>query len=529
MVTTAPHRFVTSLQERLEDLEAEFHRAYWDSQIEATAETERRRTDLELELRRLKGDPDALQFVTAALDEVLHEPVLRRQLEVLRLSLTGNQMDEEQRLEMVTLSSAVEGDFAAYRPEVDGRRLTENDVETILKESSDEDERRRAWEASKEIGGVVAGRVRELARLRNQVARDLGFADYYRMSLSLQELPEVWLFEVLDELEELSAAPFAAWKGRLDDELAQRFGTDELMPWHYADPFFQALPPAGRVNLDPLFTGTRSAEELSIDTFAAWGIDIRGVIRGSDLYPRERKCQHAFCLDVDRSGRDVRILANVVPGERWVEVMLHESGHAAYDVCIDPKLPYLLHRPAHIFVTEAAAILSGRLVRDPEWLHRIAGVERATVDETAPRLEQATAAQMLLFARWGLVMAHFERELYSDPEADLDARWWDLVERFQLLRRPPGRAAPDWAAKIHVAVAPVYYQNYLLGEMLASQLKATCVERFGGLVGVREAGDFLVERVFAPGALARWDEIVESATGASLNARAFAADATASG
>jgi peptidyl-dipeptidase A len=426
---------------------------------------------------------------------------------------------------MVTLSTAVESDFAAYRPEVDGRRLSENEVDAILKESTDEDERRRAWTASKEIGGVVAGRIRELARLRNQVARDLGFADYYRMSLSLQELPEVWLFDLLAELDELSAEPFAAWKQRLDGELRTRFGVDELMPWHYADPFFQSLPAAGRVSLDEVLAG-KSADALAIETFAAWGIDIGKVMEASDLYPRERKCQHAFCLDVDRSGRDVRILANVVPGERWVEVMLHESGHAAYDVCIDPNLPYLLHRPAHIFVTEAAAILSGRLVRDPEWLVRIAGVERGAVEELAPRLREATAAQMLLFARWGLVMAHFERELYSDPEADLDTLWWDLVERFQLVQRPPGRTAPDWAAKIHVAVAPVYYQNYLLGEMLASQLRATCEERFGGLVGVRDAGAFLVGELFHPGALLRWDELVEKATGSSLSARAFAADAS---
>ncbi|HEX2294040.1 MAG TPA: M2 family metallopeptidase [Actinomycetota bacterium] len=526
MAVTAPHRFVTTLQERLSELESEFHRAYWDSQVEANAVNERRRADLELELRRLKGDPEALEVVTHALGEDVHERVLRRQLEVLRLSLTGNQMDEEQRLEMVTLSTAVESDFAAYRPEVDGRRLTENEVDAILKESSDEAERRRAWEASKEIGGVVAGRVRELARLRNQVARDLGFADYYRMSLSLQELPEVWLFDLLDELDELSAAPFEAWKHRLDDELRARFGVDELLPWHYADPFFQSLPPAGRVGLDGVLSG-KSAGALATETFAAWGIDITKVIDASDLYPRERKCQHAFCLDVDRSGRDVRILANVVPGERWVEVMLHESGHAAYDVCIDDKLPYLLHRPAHIFVTEAAAILSGRLVRDPAWLTTVAGVDRAEVEALAPRLRDASAAQMLLFARWGLVMTHFERELYSDPEADLDARWWDLVERFQLLRRPPGRSAPDWAAKIHVAVAPVYYQNYLLGEMLASQLRATCEDRFGGLVGVAEAGSFLVGEVFRPGALLRWDELVEKATGGPLSARAFAADATA--
>ena len=70
-------------------------------------------------------------------------------------------------------------------------------------------------------------------------------------------------------------------------------------------------------------------------------------------------------------------------------------------------------------------------------------------------------------------MTNFERGLYADPDADLDTLWWDLVERYQLVHRPDGRHAPDWAAKIHLAAAPVYYQNYLYGELFASQLDAT--------------------------------------------------------
>ena len=48
--------------------------------------------------------------------------------------------------------------------------------------------------------------------------------------------------------------------------------------------------------------------------------------------------------------------------------------------------------------------------------------------------------------------------------------------------RPPGRAAPDWASKIHLAVAPVYYQSYLLGELLASQLDRAVRDHAGGFV-----------------------------------------------
>ena len=523
MGTDSAHGLVAALEERLSELESRFHEAYWDAHVEATPERDRRRAELELELRRVKGDPDALAGIEAALQEGVLDPLLRRQLEVLRLSFRGNQMDEERRVRLVQLMSSVESDFANYRPEIEGRAVSDNDIEHILRSSNDERLRRRAWEASKEIGGVVAGRVLELARLRNQAARDLGYADYYRMGLELQEISEQWLFEVMDELERLTEEPFQEWKGELDGRLARRFATDEVRPWHYADPFFQTPPPDGAVSLDGLLNEA-SAPALALETFAPWGVDLSEVLAASDLYPKGRKCQHAFCLHVDRMKGDVRILANVVPGERWIEIMLHESGHAAYDLCIETRLPYVLRRPAHTFVTEAVALLAGRLVRSPRWLVEVADVARAEVEEMQDRLARASAVQSLLFARWGLVVVHFERELYSDPEADLSERWWELVQRFQGVA-PPGRSHPDWAAKIHVAAAPVYYHNYLLGEVFASQLEALCERECGGLVGVSAAGELLRQRLFRPGALMRWDALIEETTGARLDVVPFAARA----
>jgi peptidyl-dipeptidase A len=519
----SPHNVVRTLEDRWRDLEVEYHGAYWDSQVDATPINEKKLIESELELRRAKGDPEALTAVQSALDEGVHDPVLERQLEILRLSLTGNQMDEARRAELVELSSSVESDFSSYRPEVDGRRLNDNDIEEILKHSDDEDERRRAWEGSKEIGAVVAERVREMARLRNAVAHDLGFPDYYNMSLELQELSEEWLFETFAEVERATDEPYRRWKDDLDARLGARFGTDELQPWHYSDPFFQQLPAEGRnAHVDELLGGA-DAIELARKTFSAWGFDLSGVIGASDLYPREKKNQHAFCLDVDRSGNDVRILANVVPGERWVSVLLHESGHAVYDMSIDGKLPYLLRRCAHLLTTEAMALMCGRLVRNPRWLIDVAGAESVEVESVVGSLGVATIAEKLLFTRWTLAVVHFERALYADPEADLDGRWWEVVERFQLVAPPPDRAAPDWAAKIHIAAAPVYYQNYLLGELFAAQLEATCERECGGVVGVPEAGALLAERLFAPGALMRWDVLIEEATSKPLTPADFAA------
>jgi peptidyl-dipeptidase A len=242
---------------------------------------------------------------------------------------------------------------------------------------------------------------------------------------------------------------------------------EALRPWHWEDPFGQEAPGVGTVELDGVFRD-HDAVQVAAEFFRGIGLPADDVLARSDLYEREGKDQHAFCIDVDREG-DVRILCNMRPNEKWMGVLLHELGHAVYDSYVPRDLPYIVRGPAHILTTEAVAMYMGRLTRDPAWLREVMGAGLGE-DEAADVRAQLRAA-MLVAARWMLVMAYFERELYRDPDrADLNALWWELVERLQMVRRPDGRDEPDWASKIHLSGAPVYYHNYLLGELMASQM-----------------------------------------------------------
>ena len=88
-----------------------------------------------------------------------------------------------------------------------------------------------------------------------------------------------------------------------------------------------------------------------------------------------------------------------------------------------------------------------------------------------------------------------------------------------MVNRPPRRHEPDWAAKIHVAVAPVYYHNYVLGHLIAAQLRHHLEERVacGPFFMSDGAGRYLQEAVFGPGARNRWEDTVLRATGERLN------------
>ncbi|MFA5883997.1 MAG: M2 family metallopeptidase [Acidimicrobiia bacterium] len=522
---------VQSVTDRLAPLDLALAEAWWESSTHASPEADARRAAADLARRQVLADPDAFAAVkTARADAAaVTDPLVARSLDLLHDGMLPHQLPVDLLRALVDLETAVDARYTEFRADLGGERVDDNTLLEVLRTSTDSADRRAAWEAGKQIGAEVADDVRALARLRNDGARALGYRDHFALALATCDLDEARLFATLDEVDRLTEAPFREWKGSLDERLARRFGItpDALAPWHLDDPFFQDPPVEGAVDLDPCFAGA-DLEALTRRTFAGIGLDIDRSLATSDLYARPGKSQHAFCIHLDRGG-DVRVLCNVEPNERWADTMLHEFGHAVYDLDLDAELPWLLREPAHACTTEGIAMMFGRLVRDPVWLRDVAGVDAATLAELAPRLDAASRASLLVFARWVLVVTHFERRLYADPDADLDTLWWDLVERFQLVRRPTGRSAPDWAAKIHLAVVPVYYQNYLYGELFASQLLATLRERAGGLVDRAEAGALLRDTVFRPGARLRWDHLVEQATGAPLGAGAFAADLAAGG
>jgi peptidyl-dipeptidase A len=514
------HPLVVAAEERLEPLTIARNSAWWDVNVEASEENAKRRAETELAYSDALADRELFAEVGRA-RAADGDPSSARGLELLHAWMLPHQLPDALRARIVELEASVEARFSLHRGVIAGREVDDNEIRRILRESDDSGERREAWEASKMVGVAVADDVRELARLRNEAALSLGHRDWLSLSLSIDELDEAKLIATLDECDRVTAEPFARWKSALDARLAERFGcaVSELRPWHYADPFFQERPRDGSVDLDPWFEG-KDVVALGRRTFEGLGLEVAGVLDRSDLYPRPNKNQHAFCVDIDRAG-DVRVLANVTDNQDWAAAMLHELGHGVYNLGFDDELPWLL-RDAHPVTTEAVALLFGALAGEREWLERVLQLDAAEAGELEGRLRAARAADLLVFTRWVLVMTSFERVLYGDPEADLDTAWWELVSRHQLLTPPDSRRAPDWAAKIHIAVAPVYYHTYLYGSIVAAQLRDALDEGAGGLVDRPEAGELLSAKLFASGQSVRWDRLVEQASAGPLTVESLA-------
>ncbi len=502
---------VAEAEARLAPLHHAAQLAWWDVQLAATDDNAERRAAAELAWSDALGDHELFARVERA-HGGSGSGSAERSIALLHALMLPHQVSRDLRARIVDLEADVDARFSRHRGVVGGAEVDDTRIKEILRRSDDVAERRDAWEASKTVGAVVADDVRRLARLRNEAARELGERDWFALSLAADELDEGRLLETLAETDRVTAGPFRSWKSSLDERLAERFGcaVGDLRPWHYADPFFQEVPPDGAIDLDPFVEG-QDVVALARRTMEGIGLEVEGILARSDLYPRAGKSQHAFCIDVDRAG-DVRVLANVVPTHEAADTVLHELGHGVHDLGIDAALPWL-QRSTHLVATEGTAIFFGALAGSRRWLERVLGLDAHEAERLESRLRAARAAELAVFARWVLVMTSFERALYADPDGDLDRLWWELVTRYQGVVPPEGRRSPDWAAKVHIAVSPVYYHTYLSGSIVALQLRDALEREVGGIVDEPAAGGILRERLFSPGESLRWDRLVEHATG----------------
>ena len=517
--------FITSHVEKIKPMAKEVSLASWEAAISGRPEDYDKVSELTLKVRQVYSNPQDFAFLKDAKDSgQVTDAILARQLDVLYNSYLESQIEPELLKKIVDLGTKIEKNFSTFRGTIEGNKVTGNEIKEILKTQTDSGKRKQAWLASKQVSVEVADDIIQLVKLRNQAAKKLGFDNYHTLSLATTEQDVKELDLIFEQLYKLTNEPYAKLKAELDRILADNYGiaVAELMPWHYHDPFFQETPLVYELDLDAYYED-KDVKELAAQFYAGIGLPVESILANSDLYEREGKNPHAFCTDIDREG-DVRILCNIDNNEYWMEVTLHELGHAVYDKYHDRQVPFLLRRPVHAFTTEAIAMFFGRLSRNPAWMQQMLALtdrQRVEIEKVSSKYSQL---KQLIFARWDMVMYNFEKQLYANPEQDLNSLWWRMVEKYQLVKKPQDRNEPDWAAKIHFTIAPCYYHNYLLGELLASQLHNHMTREILKLdsdknlsyIDRHELGDFLRENIFEAGAVYHWNEMIKRATGQPL-------------
>jgi peptidyl-dipeptidase A len=525
-------KFVDSLIARVKPASIDMSLTYFVSQVSGKKEDFAQSAAMEMKYNAILSDKAIFARLKQYKESNLIKDELKaRELDLLYLSFLGMQVDTAKLNEMTKEQTAISEKYNNFRAKVGNKEYTDNEVEDILKTSKDSKMLQDAWIAHKKIGPVVAQDIIKLVKLRNEVAKELGYKNYHDMSLRLNEQDPEVISKLFDELDNLTKDAFVKEKAKMDEILAAgcKIKPADLMPWHYQNRFFQEAPKIYNIDLDVYYKG----QDIMKNTEAYYkglGMPMDDLAAKSDLYEKPGKCQHAFMIDIDRDSRDIRVLCNVKPSREWQETTLHEFGHALYEKYLDASLPWMLKQPAHIFTTEAIAMMFGRFASNPQWMHDMLGVSAADQAKITDATNKTLRLTELVFSRWSQVMYRFEKGMYENPDQDLNKLWWDLVEKYQMIKKPAGRNEPDWASKIHIATSPCYYHNYHLGELFASQLYFTIADKVLhtqntknlSWVNKPEVGKFLIDNVFSVGSKYYWDDMIEKATGEKLTAKWYA-------
>lgn len=391
--------------------------------------------------------------------------------------------------------------FINYRAEFEGEKRTNRCLIGIYSSDPDRERRKNAWLARESIGKKIAPGLIELVKERNRLARRAHYDHYYEYEINVMALTTDRVLNLLDMLN------LATRDAYLDIYLARkdRLGVDKLEIWDlFYDPDWPAM--GSSYSKDELLPAL-------FKTFDNMGFQTDKLGITFDLEPRERKLQNGLCVSVSVPN-DIRVLASIGGGRGSYSTVFHEYGHALHFAHIDQD-HYMLRDRTDRIICESMATFCENVISQPQWLIKYENVP----EENIPHLINKLNEHKIIGLRLMLAYVYFEIELYQTNAEDPDKLFWDIMERIIFCGRQEGSGS--WASVYHFTAAPVYCQNYIMGDLIAAQTIHHMRALNGSIIDNPATAEYLIDKYFRFGALYNWFDLVEMATGEKLNAKYY--------
>jgi peptidyl-dipeptidase A len=238
-------KFISDWEARVIPLSKESNLASWNANITGTDEDWAKSEKASFEIAKVFTDSIAFAELKELKESgYVKDSLLARQLDLLYNAYLGGQVNPDLIAEQIRMETDISKKYSNFRANLKGKELSDNQIEEILRTSTDSKELQAAWEGHKMIGPVVAGDMIKLVRHRNLIAQKAGFSNYHEMSLKLSGQDPAEVTSIFDELDNLTKDNFAKVKEEIDTYLAKRckISISELKPWHYQNRYFQEAP-----------------------------------------------------------------------------------------------------------------------------------------------------------------------------------------------------------------------------------------------------------------------------------------------
>lgn len=425
----------------------------------------------------------------------------RRKLEVLpRLLVLPPPQTPGAAEELANLRTRLDGMYSTGRFTYQGRQITLNDAERLLRTSRDPNETRALWEGWHSIAPPMRPLYARMVELSNQGAREIGYAD--------------------------TGALWRSWYDMEPDAFAAE--TDRL--WRQVEPFYRNLHCYVRARLNARYgdavqprTGPIRADLLGNMWAQQWGnvydvVAPQGQDAGYDLtnllttanYDAERMVRtgerfytslgfaalpqtfwersmitrpqgrevvcHASAWDIDDQ-EDIRIkMCTEVNGDDFYTVH-HELGHNIYQRAY-ARQPYLLRSGANDGFHEAIGDFVGLSALTPTYLRQVGLLNRDPGAGGDTPFLLRMAMDKIAFLPFGLMVDRWRWDVFSGrvQPAEYNQRWTELRRQYQGITPPGERPADafDPGAKYHVP-GNTPYTRYFLAHIYQFQFhRAAC-------------------------------------------------------
>eukprot|EP00571_Detonula_confervacea_P015345 CAMPEP_0172300836 /NCGR_PEP_ID=MMETSP1058-20130122/2844_1 /TAXON_ID=83371 /ORGANISM="Detonula confervacea, Strain CCMP 353" /LENGTH=670 /DNA_ID=CAMNT_0013010751 /DNA_START=30 /DNA_END=2042 /DNA_ORIENTATION=+ len=399
----------------------------------------------------------------------------------------------------------------------------------------DENVRKACYEGLSQIGDFVTenGFV-ELVKVRNRMAKALGYLDFYDYKVTGAEgFGKIALFEILDSLEAGTRPIMEAARKRFAEENG---GDSALEPWN------QSFLMAGDVTrkMDPYFPFEKSVEQWG-RSFSAMNISYRGATMDLDLLDRKGKYSNGFChwpqpawVKPDGSWQPSTThftsLADpsaVGSGYTGLTTLMHEAGHAAHFANIAMPSPLFAQErsPTSVAYAENQSMFLDSLVGDADWMAKYAisrDGDAIPWDLVADKIK-ATHPYEVFALRGMIAVPYFEKGLYEMAEEDLTAESIKALAVKVENDIQGGLSARPLLSVPHILSdeASCYYHGYVLADMSVHQTREFFMKRDGYLTDNPQIGPTLTKSYWQPGNSEQFLSLVENLTGNPLTGDAW--------
>ncbi|MGZ3797398.1 MAG: M3 family metallopeptidase [Pseudobdellovibrionaceae bacterium] len=384
------------------------------------------------------------------------------------------------------------------RMTLEGRELTSVELTKIINQSADRNLRRKAYESRIPLNKklVDAGFIR-LLDLRKELANASGFENFVSYRLNEDELSS----EMFKDWKKETSSRRSLYQKKTQMLAQEHLNIENLEAWDfgYLEGRLCSYNNA-KVDLSNFY-------EPIAKTFAKFGFDIRSLNISFDIYPRKNKSEWGYNFLI-APGKDSRVLANVtnVFWDYWV--LLHETAHGVHFLSLDPE-DIALNLGVSGIVAEGFANFFGDLCYSREFLSEVFPadeVEKAYFEfkdlEKVKDLQHFRTIKRILF----------DQELYCHEIRSLaDINYLDLSMGKELLGEESFTLEAPWAYVIHHTIAPIYFHNYFLGDLMCDKMK-----RIAGNSPL-EFGPFWRDKVLSPSGLYPFLELYEKVCGEKLS------------